>query len=571
MRNSARNDSLAWKTVLRSTDGSSQGGVRLPEMESRDEAMLGTLLDSVGCGILLFGLSGELWAVNDRFAEILGNEPLRLRGLNHFDQFVASLSPQFVHGEVVAARWRQRRQNGEASWDELELANPEKKLLERYARPVLNRYRQPLGWLEIYHDISIKRHLESRLFHSERLAALGQMVCGVVHELNNPLTSILGYAQIVRKRARGFPWEAEARHILEEAKRARHIARNLLLFTRDNNVERTSVSLNEIVERTVAIRAHELRLEDIRAEMDLDERLPRTIADAVQIQQVLLNLIVNAEQAIQQFRGSGHIWIRTRQVSVDRVVLEVADNGPGVPPEVVQRIFDPFFTTKPVGAGTGLGLSIVYGIVHQHGGEVAVENRPAGGAVFRIELPSMTPMENAGEKPYVVGMPAPELPTDGNRVQIGRILVVEDEPTVACLIADVLGDVGHMVDTVLDSRKGLGMARRGQYDLVICDLRMPHLDGRSFYRELLREQSSMAQRLIFVTGDTLAPRTVDFLQRCSLRYLAKPFLVEELKEIVRLALEGSTDGRYSVIGTTGGESERDYEQPPQHDRKRHER
>ena len=270
-------------------------------------------------------------------------------------------------------------------------------------------------------------------------------------------------------------------------------------------------------------------------EVDLDERLPRTIADAVQIQQVLLNLIVNAEQAIQQFRGSGHIWIRTRQVSADRVALEVADDGPGVPPDVVLHIFDPFFTTKPVGVGTGLGLSILYGIVHQHGGEVTVANRPAGGAVFRIELPSTTPMENAGEKPYVVGMPAPELPSDGHRAQAGRILVVEDEPTVACLIADVLGDDGHMVDTVLDSRKGLGMARGGQYDLVICDLRMPHLDGRSFYRELLREQSSMAQRLIFVTGDTLAPRTVDFLQRCSLRYLAKPFLVEELKEIVRLA------------------------------------
>ncbi len=571
MQNSARNDSLTWKRVLRSSDGSTQSGVGLPEMESRDEAMLGTLLDSVGCGILLFGLRGDLWAVNDRFAEILGNEPGRLRGLNHFEQFVARLSPQFAHGDVVAARWRQRFQNGEASWDELELANPEKKTLERYARPVLNRYKQPLGWLEIYRDISIQRQLESRLFHSERLAALGQTVCGVVHELNNPLTSILGYAQIVHGRMRGSPWESEARHILEEAKRARDIARNLLLFTSGSKVARTSVSLNEIVERTVAIRAHELRLENILTEVDLDERLPSTMADAVQIQQALLNLIINAEQAIQQFRGSGHIWIQTRQVSADRVALEVADDGPGVPPEVVLHIFDPFFTTKPAGVGTGLGLSILYGIVHQHGGEVTVENRPAGGAVFRIEFPSTTRIEDAGEKPYVVGMPAPALPTESSRAQGGRILVVEDEPTVARLIADVLGDEGHLVDTVLDSRQGLSMARGGQYDLVICDLRMPHLDGRSFYRELVREQRSMAQRLIFVTGDTLAPRTVDFLQRCSVRYLAKPFLVEELKEIVRLALDGTMDARPRAPRTTGGESQRDYEQSTQHERKHYER
>jgi PAS domain S-box-containing protein len=572
MRDSARNDSLAWERVLRNgTDGSGEGGVRVPEIESRDEAVLGTLLDSVGCGILLFGLNGDLWTVNERFAEILGSEPTRLRGLNHFEQFVASLSPQFAHGEVVAARWRQRFQSGKASWDELELANPGKKILERYARPVLNRNKQPLGWLEIYQDISVQRQLESRLFHSERLAALGQMVCGVAHELNNPLTSILGYAQIVHRRIRGFPCEAEAGHILEEAERARHIARNLLLFTRGSNTERAPVSLNDIVERTVAIRAYELRLENIRTEVDLDERLPRTIADAAQIQQALLNLILNAEQAIQQSRESGHIWIHTRQVSADRVALEVADDGPGVPPDVALRIFDPFFTTKPSGVGTGLGLSILYGIVHQHGGEVTVENRPAGGAVFRIELPSTTRAEKAGEKPYVVGTSAPEGPADSNKTHIGRILVVEDEPTVARLIADVLGEEGHMVDTVLDSRQGLGLARGDRYDLVICDLRMPHLDGRSFYRELVREESSMAHRMIFVTGDTLAPRTVDFLQRCGLPYLAKPFLVEELKEIVRRALEETSGGRSKVAETTEGESQRGYEQSPQRERKHYER
>ena len=162
----------------------------------------------------------------------------------------------------MAARWRQRFQNGEPAWDELELITPERKILERYARPVLDQYKQPRGWLEIYRDISGQRHIESRLFHSERLAALGQMLSGVAHELNNPLTSILGYAQLVQRRAKEC--ERETQHILEEAERARRIARNLLLFARGSTSERMSVNLNEIVERTVAIRAYELRLENIQ-------------------------------------------------------------------------------------------------------------------------------------------------------------------------------------------------------------------------------------------------------------------------------------------------------------------
>ena len=375
------------------------------------------------------------------------------------------------------------------------------------------------------------------MFHSERLAALGQMVSGVAHELNNALTSIFGYAQMVQKRTRGFEWEAEARHILEEAERARGIARNLLLFSRGSESERAPVNLNEVVERTLEIRAYELRLENIRVELDLDQQLPEAIADAAQIQQALLNLIVNAEQAIRQTRESGHIWIRTKQIPGDHIAVEVADDGPGVPPEVILRIFDPFFTTKPAGVGTGLGLSILYGIVHQHGGEVSVENRPGGGAVFTLELPRATKSGAGDEKPCLINSSNAEDQVTRDKARGSRILVVEDEPTVAQLIADVLREEGFLVDTILDSRQGLDLARGRRYDLIICDLRMPHLDGRAFYRQLVRDENPLQHRLIFVTGDTLAPRTVDFLQTCGLPYLAKPFLVEELKEVVGRTLE----------------------------------
>jgi len=512
------------------------------ETESRREAVLATVLESVECGILLFGSSGELWAINDQMAGIVGLKAERLYEWGHLEQFIEQLAPRFAHGDSVATRWRQRFRNGEACWDELELTKPEKKILERRARPVLDRYKQPLGWLEVYRDISSQRQIQSRLFHSERLAALGQMVSGVAHELNNALTSIFGYAQLVQRRTRGFEWETEAGHILAEAERAKRIARNLLLFARGSKSERAPVKLNEIVERTLEIRAYELRLENIRVELDLDERLPEARADAAQIQQALLNLVVNAEQAIRQTKEGGHIWIRTKQIPENRITLEVADDGPGVPPEVILRIFDPFFTTKPAGVGTGLGLSILYGIVHQHGGEVSVENRPGGGAVFTLELPSCASPPAGDEKSYVIRSAGPENQAGRGKALGSRILVVEDEPTVARLIADVLSEDGHVVDTILDSREGLELAQARQYDLVICDLRMPHLDGRAFYRQLVRGENPLQQRLIFVTGDTLAPRTVDFLQTCGLPYLAKPFLVEELKEVVGRTLEQTSGG-----------------------------
>lgn len=536
---------------------SSRAGAVSSEAESRREAVLATVLESVECGVLLFGSGGELWAVNGRLAEILGFDTERLRELSSLDHFVEKLAPQFAHADNVAARWRQRFRDGQASWDELELIKPEKRILERRARPVLDRCKQPLGWLEIYRDISTQRQIQSRLFHSERLAALGQMVSGVAHELKNALTSIIGYAQLVQRRTRGFEWEAEGGHILAEAERAKRIARNLLLFARASKSERGPVDVNEIVERTVELRAYELRLENIRVELDLDERLPHARADAAQIQQALLNLVVNAEQAIRQTKESGHIWIRTRQAPENRMALEVADDGPGVPPEVILRIFDPFFTTKPAGLGTGLGLSILYGIVRQHGGEVSVENRPGGGAVFTLDLPS-APSPFAGtfasnEKPHLTGPPRTEGQVSRGAARRSRILVVEDEPTVARLIADVLSEDGHVVETILDSREGLELAQTRRYDLVICDLRMPHLDGRAFYRQLVRGENPLQHKLIFVTGDTLAPRTVDFLQRCGLPYLAKPFLVEELKEVVGRTLERTNNS----VGTSADTQRKD--------------
>lgn len=504
-------------------------------------SVLAVLLESVPCGVLVFDAQGELRLASAPLASMLGMELESLRELRGFDALVAALTPQFADSESAAARWRQQFSGGEDSWDEIELAAPVRKILERFGRPIEDSAGRRLGRLEVYREITGQRLMEKKLFQNERLAALGQLVSSVAHEINNPLTTIYGYAQLLRGR-RESARAAEAQFILQEAERASRIVRNLLLFARGAKVERTAVNLNELIQRTLALRTYELSLSGIRLHLNLDPNLPPVLADAAQVQQVVLNLVTNAEQAFEPNRGQGRIWIRTRRLSADRLALDVTDDGPGIAPEMISHIFDPFFTTKPPGVGTGIGLSIVRGIMHEHGGEVSVQSHPGQGAMFTVEFPvssaSIIPVPKPADLGPAVPLPTPRRPL-ANAVRLQRILVVEDEPTVARLISDVLADDGFSVDAVLDSRAGLDLARRNSYDLLICDLQLPHLDGRGVYRELLRMGSPLVQRLVFVTGDVLLPTTIEFLESCNVPCLAKPFLVEELKEIVRGALSGS--------------------------------
>ncbi|MCZ6833612.1 MAG: ATP-binding protein, partial [Acidobacteria bacterium] len=268
---------------------------------------------------------------------------------------------------------------------------------------------------------------QEQLVQAEKLSAIGELVSGVAHELNNPLTGVLGYSQLLLGRKVDDYVRARLKTIYSEAERCRKIVQNLLTFARKHTPAKTPVNVNEIIQATLELRAYQLRVDNIEVENRLDENLPQTMADAHQLQQVLLNLINNAHQAMVESKGRGRL-VLSSGVENDTIIVTCTDNGPGIASEHLGRIFDPFFTTKEVGKGTGLGLSLSYGVMREHGGTISVRNIPEGGTEFRLELPVRLP-QAAGQ---ATGRRSP-----GRLAPAGkRILVVDDEQTVLDLLAD---------------------------------------------------------------------------------------------------------------------------------------
>lgn len=370
------------------------------------------------------------------------------------------------------------------------------------------------------------RELYQQLLQAEKLAALGQTISGVAHELNNPLATILTSAERLAQRPLDPPVKRAVETILGESERAAKIVRSLLTFARKRQSTRAMVDMNQVVRSTLALRAYEQRVTNITVINALASGLPQVFADAHQIQQVLLNLIINAEQAMLSARGQGTLVIRSwHDADAESVLLEINDDGPGIPEDVQMKIFDPFFTTKEVGKGTGLGLTVAYAIVQEHGGRIRLETKPGAGASFFVELPV------SGEALRPAPVPLSKL---GFGALAGaRVLVVEDEPALAAAVSEALTDAGLIVDRAADGEEGLSRLNGQTYDLIVCDLKMPRVDGVQFYRAIAAGDSSLSRRVIFVTGDVAGTDAERFLEESGCRWLAKPFRLGDLLKAAR--------------------------------------
>jgi two-component system NtrC family sensor kinase len=435
-------------------------------------------------------------------------------------EFLTDLADQ---GSVQGRLLRLRRVDGSAIWVETTARAAEvlraagSVRIEAVMRDVTERRKRE----------DQARDLQHQLSQAEKLAALGQTMSGVAHELNNPLATILACAE----RLSGRPLDATLRRDLDAihnaAERAARIVRNLQTFARKRHTTRTSVDLNQVIRDTLALRMFDHRPSGVNIQDELEPRLPTVFADPHQIQQILLNLMSNAEQAMLDSHGRGTLIVRSRQdPEGDAVVIDVQDDGPGVPEELRGRIFDPFFTTKAVGKGTGLGLTVAYAIAEEHGGRLSLASEEGHGACFSLALPATGARVRLTESTPADAEPGVPRGT--------RALVIEDETALGEAVASALIDAGFSVDRAGDGQEGLARLREQHYDVIICDLKMPRVDGVTFFRTVSPRMPHIARRLIFVTGDVAGTDAERFLEESGCRWIPKPF---RLRDLVRVARE----------------------------------
>jgi PAS domain S-box-containing protein len=383
--------------------------------------------------------------------------------------------------------------------------------------------------LTMARDVTERRMLQARLVQSDRLAALGTMAAGVAHEINNPLAYVmLNLDWIARKLSEGArdPQSIEGlAEMLHEARRGAErvatIVRELRSFSRADGEKRHAVDVAEVVKSAIKIAAHEIRS---RAKVMTSFEPARLVwANEGRLEQVVLNLLLNASQALPEgTSATNEIRAEVRSGSDGRVVLEVSDNGEGIPAEVLPRIFDPFFTTKPPGVGTGLGLSICHGIVAALGGQITVHSLPGEGTTFRVVLPAARDDETPSSDP-----------TSSTRGPRARVLVIDDELQIANTLRDLLS-TDHEVVATTTGAEGLAAIHSGaDFDVIFCDLMMPGMSGIDLFERLRDEGKGLEKRIVFMTGGAFTTPIAEFLASVENRRVEKPFSLGLVERIVR--------------------------------------
>jgi len=482
------------------------------------------IFDAIGEGISILDTNFNILRANHGLARILKVTTSELNGkkcyevIHHLSEpikgcpcFQAIKTKRFSNTEVKIPHL-----NGEFSLSIYPLSNAEGGLR---------------GFVHIMRDISEQKRLQAELVQLEKLSTFGQLISGIAHELNNPLTSVAGYAQfLLMSKEIGDETKNHLKKLNDEAVRASKIVQNLLAFARKKKPEKSYVNVNEILRITIALRAYDLRINNITVIEDFQSHLPTTMADPNQLQQVFLNLITNAEYAMKQAHGGGRLEIQTRS-NLERTWIRISfkDDGAGISQENLSKVFDPFFTTKE--DGTGLGLSVSYGIIQEYGGKISAQSRLGKGAAFTVELP-VVEMKEKIVKPG-------EEKEEG--ISGKKVLIIDDEPIILDLIRSILEREDLKVEIASSGEEALAKIKKETYDLIISDLKMPGLDGTSLYHEIKRRDSRISNRILFSTGDIIGAETMAFFEKVNADYIYKPFdIAIFLKKIRRILKKEKT-------------------------------
>ena len=509
---------------------------RSEERLNESEALLAAFMENAPIAMYLKDTAGRYVRVNREMAVVLGcGSTSEALGRTTHD-----FMPEDVAGEVT--RLDRAALDGGVHATELEIAGRDRythALSVRFAVPGYDGRVGRLGGFVI--DLTERRRTEAELeqsraslFQTEKLSALGSLLAGVSHELNNPLSIVVAQSVMLERQTAGSPLAERAAKVRKAADRCARIVQTFLAMARQKRPERKPADLNDIAAAAVELTSYGVRADGIEVALQLADGLPQISADSDQLHQVIVNLVVNAQQAMvdagDAVRRGGRITVRTALgLEPGTVIFEVADTGPGVPEEARRRIFEPFFTTKPQGQGTGVGLSFSQGLVEAHGGRLALVPSSKG-AVFRATLPV--------ERDRTLAPVAPEPVAEPVAPVERRALVVDDEPEIAEALADFLSIEGYSCEVAIGGAAAIVKIEAGAYDLVVSDIRMPGVDGPQLHAWMTVERPDLLDRLAFATGDTLGATAANFLADVKRPVLEKPFTPQAVRDFVR-RMEGA--------------------------------
>jgi signal transduction histidine kinase/CheY-like chemotaxis protein len=494
--------------------------------------------DSMADGLAIYDVGDRLAFYNPRYPTHTSEAHRRVLrlGMKFDDLLEASLAAGPLYHPDMGPDYVERRR----ALRSLPTAEHEQRLADGRWLRIRENDMPGGGRVILTTDITAQKQAEAELarqrealVQSEKMSAFGSLLAGVAHELNNPLSIVVAQSALLQETAMDPKVLVRSEKISTAAERCAKIVKTFLAMARRRPPERVAVNLNDTVHAVLDVLAYGLRSAGIEVSRELYPGLPVMRADADQLHQVVTNLLLNAQHAMMDRPPRRRLRIATSFDSAHQQIrLTVDDTGPGVPRNLRARIFEPFFTTKPAGHGIGFGLALCHGLVEAHGGSIAVDDAPEGGARFIVTLPCATPAGVAAVPPQA----------EAARARGGRILIVDDEPDIATTCSDILAIDGHRCQIAGNGRAALEMIAAGDFDLILSDLRMPQLDGPGFYRELCRVSPALADRVMFLTGDTLSPAIQHFLEEAKRPFIEKPLDPRQLRQAVAAALAAGRDG-----------------------------
>ncbi|MGE3538773.1 MAG: ATP-binding protein [Candidatus Tectimicrobiota bacterium] len=382
---------------------------------------------------------------------------------------------------------------------------------------------------QLAHEVTERHRMQEALFQQEKLAALGTLLANVAHELNNPLAVATMQLDNLHEAWGTGPWTEDLATLRQAVERCSSVVQSFLALARQQPPTRQAVALSTVIRDALVLLRHALEVDGITVHLELGEPLPLLWADPHQLQHVVTNLLTNAHYALRQAAPPRHLWLTTTVTADQRqVTLTVADTGEGIPRELQRHVFDPFFTTKPQGVGSGLGLPLCRNIVEAHGGNITLTSQPGHSTSVLVTLPvAVTP-----DQAHTV-LPAPQaLPTEPG----SAILLIDDEPGIAQGLRRLLQRSGYDITLAANGYEGLEALAQRSYAVILCDMRMPDLDGPGFYQALAARYPHLQSQVIFLTGDVLSPEAQAFFLQSSRPRLVKPFKAQEVRQAIQQVL-----------------------------------